>query len=125
MAALRRSRRNLGLAPDESEDNAVQQQAAHGGPVLAGQIPVPPIPAPAPDQEEQKQTHVPTNQIPDNIPEGGYGYDTTGQKLIRSDGRIIYDQYLLYSDLISDRQRNKKYHDHKKYLINQVCLSCA
>eukprot|EP01084_Bolivina_argentea_P260569 440074_1 len=72
------------------------------------------------EQEEQEECKVPLNNIPNNINEDWVGYDTTHNFIIDNSGRILIDHTLGQSANKTADWRNKKYHQHKKYVDKQT-----
>ena len=79
-----------------------------------------------PNSNEEKKSDVdcvPNDQIPDNVDDDWIGFDKTGRYIITSDGTIHIDAAYATSNLPDAETRNKKYHNHKKYVIKNVCTT--
>ena len=76
-------------------------------------------------QEEKQQAvspTVPSDQIPDDVDDDWSGWDTTHNYIIDADGVILVDFRYGASTATTPAQKNKKYHNHKRYAKENVCM---
>ena len=121
---VRRSRRLRGHGPTNAPDPINPPNDLAPSVIVESDADLPDNQQQQPESKQQVKTHVDEDMIPSDVDDDWTGYDTSGLYVIRSDGEIIYDHSFARSGLYDANQRNKRYNQHKRYVVKQVCGIC-